>query len=174
MTGYRLPVILGCVLGLAGTARADEANACAYAADSLTMFFASELSPLPTISGRVGVEGGVRLHRDHVAIEARLGVAGAFSATIGGLELGYRAGASIGYAFAVARRVALEPMAGYDVLVLSDETTTVIQRVTVELPVSIVLYPHVVLEPYGQLGLARSHGTSDLVLVVGPRLGVVF
>jgi hypothetical protein len=160
---------------LASSAHADDL-ADAYVARSLSVFTATELSPLPTVSGRGDLEGGARWQRNHLALEGRAGAIIAFTTTPPGNMYGARFGASAGYSLALARNIAVTPMLAGDVFLLRQSTIEqppTVWRATVELPVSFILYPHVAVEPYVQVGIAWSQGTSTLALVVGPRIALV-
>jgi hypothetical protein len=163
---------------LAGAAHADdEPCACEYARHATVAFVATELSPLPDVGGHVDFEGGARIHRGHLAIEARLGAAWSFSASSGGDVFGARIGASVGWVLPLAHRFAVVPMAGYDAFVLWESagvTTQLVHRATVEVPLSILLYPHAIVEPYVAVGLQSLHGSRDLAFVFGPRVAIAF
>lgn len=170
---------LAVVAALAGAARADDEPpcACAYARHATLAFVATELSPLPDVGGHVDFEGGVRVHRGQLAIEARLGGAWSFSAAAGGDVFGARLGASVGWVVPLAHRFALVPMAGYDAFVLWESAGVshlLVHRATIEVPLSILLYPHAIVEPYVALGLQSLHGSRDVAFVFGPRVAIGF
>ncbi len=168
---------LALIASLAATARADDERPVdAFVARSLTVFTATELSPLPTVSGRGDLEGGARWQRRHLALEARAGAIIAFTTTPPGNMYGARLGASVGYSFALTGGIAVTPMLAGDLFVLRQSTIAQppnVWRATLELPVSFLVYPHVSVEPYVQVGLAWSQGTSTLALVLGPRIALV-
>jgi len=155
----------------------DDGPARAYARRSTTVFVATELSPLPTVATRVELGAGLRLHRrGGLAVEVRLGGAFSASGVAGGYLFGARAGVSAGHALAVTRRIVVTPMIAGDVFAYrqsGDASNLVIPRLTVELPVSVVIYPHVVIEPTVQLGVQWLDGSRDVAVVVAPRIGVV-
>ena len=170
---------LAILVVLAGAAHAgdDAPDSEAYARDAVTAFATTELSPLPEIGGRIDLEAIVRWHHEHFALEGRAGGAWGFSPTAGGDVFGARAGVALGWVIPVHRRVALVPMASYDAFVLwesAGSSSEIVQRFAVELPISILVYRHVVVEPYGVLGLQSLRGSRDLAVAFGPRIGVVF
>lgn len=140
------------------------------------MFAAGEVTPLPTSSGSLGLAGGVRVHRRHIAIEGRLGGAFSFSAVANaGLFVG-RGGVSAGIALPIGSRLAVMPMLAYDLFVLDQPRgidATLVQRVTVEVPVAILIYRHVAIEPFVQAGLAWVNGGRDIAFIAGPRISIV-
>lgn len=169
-------VALVALVQMASAEPYDGGPARSFSRDSTTVFVASELAPLQTVAIRVEVDGGARWHRRSWALETRLGIGFSASGAANGTLLGLRAGASIGRSLPIACRIALTPMIAGDVFAYreSDATSTfTIPRLTVELPVSIVLYPHVVLEPVLQLGVQWVSGARDVAIVVGPRIGIV-
>lgn len=171
MTGRAIALLVA----LARPAFAEPSPAQAYARDSTTVFVASELAPLQTVAMRIEVDGGARWHRRNWALEARLGLGFAASGAANGTLLGVRAGVSVGRSLPIACRVALTPMLAADVFAYrqSDATSTFsIPRLTVELPLSIAIYPHVVLEPVVQVGVQWLGGARDVAVVVGPRIGI--
>ena len=147
-----------------------------YASDSLSLFAAGEVTPLPSTSGALALSAGARWHRHHLAIEARLGGGFAFSAVAnGGAYIG-RAGVSAGVALPISCRVTLIPMLAYDAFVLAqpgDPNSIIVHRATIELPVAILLYRHVALEPFVQGGIAWINGGRDIAVVAGPRISIV-
>ena len=146
-----------------------------YVARSWTLFAAGELTPLPTTSGAIGFAAGARLQRNHVAIEARLGGAFAFTAIANGAVSAGRAGISAGVAVPLGCRVALIPMLAYDGFLLEQPNGNAIfvHRATFELPVSVLLYRHVAVEPFVQAGFAWVRGGRDIAVVAGPRITIV-
>jgi hypothetical protein len=175
MMNGRLLVVVA--FALPAQARAEPSPAQAYARRSTTAFVASELMPLQTVATRVELDGGVRWHRNGYAVEARLGIGLSASGVANAYLFGGRAGASVGRSFPIACRVALTPMVAADVFAyrqVSAASVLTIPRLTVELPVSIVVYPHVVLEPVVQIGVQWVDGLRDIAFVVGPRVGIVW
>jgi hypothetical protein len=162
----------------AGAAPAEAAPAPGGTRSATFLFAGTELSVLPTVPGRAAMDAAVRRHfAIGLALEARLGGLAGFSTDGGGALLGLRVGASAGWSFAIGRRVMITPMLAYDRFWIWGETAgdaLVVQRTTLELPVTILLYPHVVLEPVVHVGVASIGGQSDLALVIVPRVGVVF
>ena len=169
-------LVIGALVALAGTAKADPPDADAMAERSRTLFLGNQWSPGPTVPIRVGVEAAMRWTLNHVAIEGRAGVGGAGTITGFASQFGGHLGASIGFAVSPARRIVLTPMLAYDVFGLWEQggASFGVQFFTVEVPLSIVVYEHVVLEPYVQLGFARYHGATDPAIIFGPRIGIVF
>jgi hypothetical protein len=172
--------ITALLLVMLARARADPeppSPARAYAHSSTTLLVSTDLSPLPTVGGQLELDATLRVHHRGFAAEVRLGIAAAFSVVAGSDLYGARIGGGVGYAFPIGCRLLLAPMAAYDVMAYRETggaSTQILQRVTIELPLSIVLFPHVVFEPYVQAGVMYVGGNRDAVLVVGPRLGVVF
>jgi hypothetical protein len=163
-------------LSVPGVALGEPSQAKEYARRSTTAFLASELQPLQTVATRLEIDGGVRWHRAGWAVEARAGVGFSASGAANGYQFGFRAGVSAGRSLPVGCRVALTPMVAADVFAYrqgSGASVLAIPRITVELPVSIVLYPHVVLEPVVQVGVQWVDGLGDIAVVLGPRIGVV-
>ena len=174
----RFAIVVTAIVTHPGGAHADPPRtACAYAAHSLTVFAETELAPLPTIAGRVDLEAGARWHHRWVAVEARAGGGTGFTTRGGGYMLGGRIGVSAGAALPLTPRLSVEPMLAYDLFVLWQPTSgsiaQVVHQVGVATPVTIQLYPHVAIEAFVELGLARYRGSSDLLIVAGPRLAVV-
>lgn len=169
-------LLLGALLGLVGVANAEPGDADAYAKHSTTLFLGNQWSPGPTVPIRVGADATLRFHRHHVAIEARLGFGGVGTLTGFASQFGGHFGASIGFAVSPARRIVLAPMLAYDVFGLWEQggATFAVHYATVEVPLTIVIARHVVLEPYVQLGIARFHGATDPAIIFGPRIGIVF
>ncbi len=170
---------LALVALLVATARADEPppRADDYAADAVVAFATSELSPLPEVGGRIDLEGVVRWQHAHLAVQGRAGGAWSFSATAGGDVFGARAGIAVGWVIPISQRLAVVPMAGYDAFRLWESagtTTELVHRFSIELPLSILVYRHVVVEPYGVLGVQSLRGSRDLAVALGPRIGIVF
>ncbi|MGE5181414.1 MAG: hypothetical protein ACM31C_05110 [Acidobacteriota bacterium] len=170
---------LAIVALLAAIARADDPppRADDYADDALVAFATTELSPLPEVGGRIDLEAVVRWHHAHLAVQGRAGGAWSFSATAGGDVFGARAGIAVGWVIPLSQRLAVVPMAGYDALALWESAGTsheLVHRFAIELPLSILVYRHVVLEPYGVLGIQSLRGSRDLAVAFGPRIGIVF
>jgi len=118
----------------------------------------------------------MRVHRKHIAIEGRLGAAFSFSAVANAGLYVARAGVSAGIALPISSRVAIMPMLAYDGFVLDQPRgieATIVHRLTIELPVAILIYRHVALEPFVQAGLAWVNGGRDIALIVGPRISIV-
>lgn len=170
-------IVIGGLLGLAGIASADGASpARAHARSSTTLYLASAWSPGPTVPIRLGVEGAVRFHHGNFALETRLGLGGAGSVTALSSRLAAHAGGSLGLALPVSGRVVIAPMLAYDWFAEweYEGTSLSVHYVTLEVPIAIVLDRGVILEPFVQAGIARFHGATDPVLVIGPRLGIAF
>lgn len=164
------------VLGLVGIASADERpDARAHAQRSTTLYLSTPWAPGPTVPIRIGVEGVMRVHRGHLAMEARFGAGGAASVLGLGGQYAAHGGVGLGGALSLGERVVLAPMVGYDVFVEWEQYggSVVVQYLTVEVPVAILLGRGVVLEPFVQVGVARYEGSDDPALVIGPRLGIV-
>ena len=145
--------------------------------ESLSIFTDAELTPQPTVPGRVDLAAGVRWHHRHLAIEGRAGGGAAFTARAGGYVLGARAGVSIGAALPLGRRVAIEPMLAYDLFALwqptSGSSSPIVQQIGIAAPLTILVFHHVAVEAFVELGLARYRGTNDLVVLAGPRIDIV-
>ena len=170
-------MVIGGMLGLAGVASADDASSArAHARSSTTVYLASPWSPGPTVPIRLGVEGAVRFHRGNFALEMRLGLGGAGSVTALSSRLAAHAGGSLGLALPVSGHVVIAPMLAYDWFAEWEHAgaSFSVHYVTLEVPISIVLDRGVVIEPFVQAGVARFHGATDPVLVIGPRLGIAF
>lgn len=160
-------------------AAADEPTpARRQATRSTTLYVGSELSPLPTIGAVAGVEAAVRaVRRGGLTFEGRAGGAFAFSAVARGALYGVRGGGGAGWSLPITPRMLLAPMVQYDLFVLWDSTATPavdIHRLTGELSLSTVIYPHVVVDARVQVGAVWIDGNRDLALAIGPRIGVVF
>jgi hypothetical protein len=174
-------LVAAVLVGATGSSAADAPAADAppvasdYVARSWSVFGAGELTPLPTTSGALGLAAGARLHYRHLAIEARLGGAFAFTAIANGGVFAARAGVSAGIALPVGCRVALIPMLAYDAFLLDQPSgdAIVVHRATLELPVTILLFRHVAIEPFVQAGLAWISGGRDIAVVAGPRISIV-
>jgi hypothetical protein len=168
--------VLASLVAFAAVADADDGSlAQRHARSSATVYLTSAWSPGPTVPIRVGTDAAARLHARNLALELRLGVGSAATvAGLGSLVAGH-AGASLGAGFALHRRLALAPMLAYDGFRMWQDggTRITVHYATVIIPITIVLRRGVVLEPFIQAGIARYGGTSDPVLVVGPRIGVV-
>lgn len=172
-------VTLAALGALDERARADDApTACDFARDSSTVFAGmGELSPLPTLQVQLGIDGAMRVHRRQLAIEARAGFGWATSTSAGGDVFGARGGIAAGVAFPLQRRLVLSPMLAYDAFLLwqtSGGPTQVIQRATLELSLTILVFHHVVLDLHGQVGVGFFDNVRDLVLVGAPRVGITW
>lgn len=174
--GMSRAIVIGCMVGLAAPANADESRARDHAQSSATLYLASTWSPSPTVPIRIGVDGAFRMHHNRLALEARVGLGGAGSVTAIGMQMAGHLGASVGFALTAGDRVVLSPMLAYDVFALWEHegATVTVHYATIELPVAIVLDRGVVLEALAQLGLARYQGATDPAVVIGPRIGIVF
>ena len=167
------------VVLVATTSRADDLDpdAAAYARRSTTVFLSTELVPLPTVSAHGATDVTLRFHRfGGLAFATRLGAAYAYSPLGGGDLLGVHTGLAVGYSFPLGRRLALTPMAAGDMFGYWESGGVVglmALRATVEVPLSILVFPHVVLEPFIQIGIAAIRGTPDFAFVFGPRIGIV-
>ena len=171
MRGLVLGVI---VCGAGAPARADD-PASDYARESTTITLSTELSPLPSVPARGELGGAVRLHRRNVAVEARAGIAFAGSAIAVGWLVGGHFGLAAGASLPVSARFAFTPMVAYDAYVFVDSGSNpfVVQRTTVALPLTFVVYPHVVVEGVVEVGIVFIDGARELALVAGPRIGLV-
>ena len=160
---------------VSASARADDTPAAAYARHSTTITLSTELSPLATVANRAEIGGAVRLHRRHVAVEGRAGIAFAASTLGFGWLVGGHGGVAAGASFPLGGRIAVTPMAAYDLYVYapSGEGSIVVHRATVALPVSVILYPHVVIEGVVEVGAAFVERSPELAISFGPRLGLV-
>jgi hypothetical protein len=168
-----VPVLL---VGLAGSAAAAT-PAEEHARRSTTLTLSTELSPLPSVAVRSELGGALRVIRRRVAVEGRVGFALAAttlgSGWIGGVHAGLAAGTSV----PILGRLAVTPMLAYDVYSLwqnDDASAFVVQRVSLALPLTWTIYPHVVLEGVVEVGFAFVEDSSEFALVVGPRIGIVF
>jgi hypothetical protein len=159
--------------GAPPTSPEAESSAVRHADRSTTLYFGSELSPLPSVTGDAALEATVRVVRwGGLAIQPRAGADASVSGAGNGTELGVRVGIGAGWSLAIGERVVVTPMIGYDLYVL--DRVLRVHRVALELPVSILVYPHVVVEPFLQIGRAWVGGTPDLAFAFGPRIGLVF
>lgn len=169
--------LVACVLiGGASTARADEVTlASAHARHSTTLYLASAWTPGPSVPVRIGADAALRLHRGYFAVEARGGAGGVASVSALGSQFQGHLGLSVGGAFPVGERVVFAPMASYDVFGIweSQGARFAVHYVAFEVPVAI-RFERVVLEPFLQLGIARYQGATDPLVVIGPRIGLVF
>jgi hypothetical protein len=162
------------------TSFADEEPTAArrYARGSKNLLFSTELSPLPSVTSHAELDATFRLVlRRGLVLQPRLGIGTAFSAVADGWILAFRAGGAVGYAIPLGRRVALTPMVGYDFFLLWDNGSTrplLVHRGALELPVTIVVFQHVLIEPFVLVGVASVNGSLDLAFALGPRLGVTF
>lgn len=169
------------VLMMAGTVAAEDEKptvdlATAYSNRAMTIYLTNTWTPGPTIPVRIGVEGAIRMNRGKLATEARAGLGGVASLNALGSELHGHFGLSIGAALPLGSRLVVTPMVGYDVFALWEKEggSFAVHYVTAEIPLSILLYEHVVLEPFIQLGIARFQGATDPAVIIGPRIGLVF
>jgi hypothetical protein len=187
----RRAVVVAGVLGLVGVVRADEqpparekargtargenaAPAPGHARHSTTLYLSTPWSPDPTVPIRGGADAAVRVHRRNVALEARLGAAGAGSVVgLSGHFAGHL-GASLGGAIPISDHVVLAPMLAYDAYYEWEQRGAElwIHYITLELPIAIVLRRGVVLELLLQGGAAHYLGATDPAFVAGPRLGI--
>lgn len=169
-------LVIAWLVAALGSAAADEApSADRHAKGSATLYLGSMWSPGPTVPIRIGVEGALRLHAGHLAIETRFGAGGSGSVTAFSSLFGAHLGGSVGFAFALGNRLTFSPMIGYDVFGLWEKegATFAVHYATLQLPLAILIARRVVLEPHVQLGFARFHGATDPVVIVGPRIGIV-
>jgi hypothetical protein len=168
--------VVAWLAALTAVATADNRSlAAGHARSSATLYLTGAWSPGPMVPIRVGTDAAVRLHASNLALEVRLGAGSAATvAGLGSLVAGH-AGVSLGGSFALHNRVAVAPMFAYDGFRMWEpgDVEITVHYGTVLVPITIVLRRGVVLEPFVQVGLARFRGTSDPVLVIGPRLGVV-
>jgi hypothetical protein len=166
-------ITIVCLVGLAGVATA-EGPAKAHARSSATLYLSSPRGPGPIVPIRIGVEGALRIQHAHVALEARLGAGSAASIMAGASQASGHAGGSLGLAFSVGERVVISPMAAYDLFSTWDGSgNVVVHYASLEVPIAIVIGRRVVLEPFLQVGVTRFMGTSDPLIVVGPRIGII-
>ncbi|MDB4957400.1 MAG: hypothetical protein JWO36_4969 [Myxococcales bacterium] len=183
-------ITIVCLVGLAGVATADgpgvaaadgpavataDGLAKAHARSSATLYLASPWSPGPMVPIRIGVEGALRIHHSHFAVEARLGVGTAASIMAFTGQVSGHAGGALGLAFSAGERVVISPMVAYDVFSTWEDgnASVVIHYASLEVPVAIIIGRRVVLEPFLQVGVARFRGTNDPVIVIGPRIGII-
>lgn len=158
-------------------AEEPQASAPAWSEQSTTLFFATELTPLATVSTRGDLDAVLRLHRAHgLAIEARLGAAFGFSAIAGASIFGAHLGGALGWSLPLGERLAVTPMAAFDLFVYAqpDTSSVNVRRFTIAAPVTFVAYHHAVVELMIAAGASHVDGTTDLAIVVGPRIGLVF
>ncbi len=169
-------MVLAVLVALAHSAKADPPDAGDYAEHSTTLFLGNQWSPGPTVPIRVGIEAAMRWNLNHIAIEGRAGAGGAGTITGFASLFAGHLGASIGYAASPARRLVLTPMAAYDVFGMWEQggAAFAVHYFTVEVPLTIIIDRHVVLEPVVQLGWVRHHGATDPTIIFGPRIGIVF
>jgi len=171
--------VITCLLGSAPMAAAEVPGpARQHANGSTTLYVGSELAPLPTVGAITGVEATIRLIRlGGLTIDGRAGGALAFSAVARGALYGARAGVGAGWSVPITRRMLLAPMLEYDLFILWDSTATPavdVHRLTGELTLSTLPYPHVVVDAVVAVGAAWVNGARDLALAIGPRIGVAF
>ncbi|MDX2091124.1 MAG: hypothetical protein SFX73_24905 [Kofleriaceae bacterium] len=166
------------VLVVASTASAEDEVELArgYVDHSTTIYLANTWTPGPTIPVRIGLEGAARLTRSKLAFEARVGLGGVASLNALGSELHGHFGLSIGVALPLTNRLAMTPMVGYDVFALWEKEggNFAVHYVMAEIPLSILVFEHVMIEPFIQLGIARFQGATDPAVVIGPRIGLTF
>jgi hypothetical protein len=167
----RAAVIITLALSSA-TASADD-----YVDHANVVLLGTELMPMPTVAAHADAEGALRLLRRHFVVEGRMGAGLAFSAADGGNVFGFRAGASAGYAIPLRKHpFVVAPMLAYDAFILKErkDDAEAIQRVTGQLTITWLVYPHAVVDLSGQLGLQWFRGVRDIAMVIVPRIGIVF
>lgn len=151
-----------------------ETPAQQYARHSVTILGSPELSVPLTATGRILVDGVVRINfAGGFVVQPRVGLGLGFSTLANGAELIARPGIGIGYAFPIRRTIAITPSVGYDLFIESSvEAGSVlfIQRAALDLPVSIV-FDSALIEPYVLAGVSIFEGQPDVALAIGLRIG---